>query len=133
MKEIRVSRGIEINVNDAEETICIPVEDQNLTVKFFGLVEMLENIEKEAGKADRESIDGVKHMIELTKELMAEIDNMFGQESCRKIFGDIVPGPYALADFFEQVTPIIEDHMDKRQKEIAQKYNRRKKGARKHV
>ena len=123
----------EIEVNDNGETIVVNVEDQNFIDRFYGLIGRLDEITKEM---DSEAVKGleermqVRKMIERTKELMTDIDGMFGAECCRKVFGDIVPSPYIIADFFEKLTPIAEEYMDERQKTISKKYNNNRKGAR---
>ena len=105
VQKIRVSRGIVIEVNDAGETITLNVEDTMF-------------------------LDHVTLMIERTKGRRARIDDIFGADTCRKVFGDTVPGPYMIADFFDQLMPIAEKYMDERQKEIGKKYNRTRRGAR---
>ena len=91
--------------------------------------EITKEMDSEAVKGLEERMQ-VRKMIERTKELMADIDGMFGAECCRKVFGDIVPSPYIIADFFEKLTPIAEEYMDERQKTISKKYNNNRKGAR---
>ena len=59
---------------------------------------------------------------------MTDIDNLFGVGSCEKVFGDIIPSAYALADFFDQLIPIFEEFASEKQKSIAAKYNRTRKG-----
>ena len=130
MNKIRVNSGIVVEVNDNGDTITVNAEDQYFIEKFLGLNEKLDGIAKMdtkelEKKSEREQI-GV--MIETTKEIMAEIDGLFGENACKKVFGDIVPSPYLIADFFEQLTPIAEQYMDERQKKIASKYNRNRKG-----
>ncbi len=133
MQSLRVARGIEIEVNDQGETIVVNVEDQNFIDRFYGLIGRLDEISKEM---DSDAVKGleerkqVQKLIDCTKELMADIDEMFGAECCRKVFGDIVPSPYLIADFFEQMTPIAEEYMDERQKTISKKYSNARKGAR---
>lgn len=132
MAEIRVSRGIVINVNDEGETITLNVDDQNFIDKFYSLINRLDEItqkmKSEEVKAKSEQ-EQVRIMLVETEDLMARIDSMFGAESCRKVFGDIVPSPYLIADFFEQLTPVAEQYMDARQKKISEKYNSQRKGA----
>lgn len=130
MNKIRVNSGIVVEVNDNGDTITVNAEDQYFIEKFLGLNEKLHNIARTdtkelEEKSEREQI-GV--MIETTKEVMAEIDGLFGENTCKKVFGDIVPSPYLIADFFEQLTPIAAQYMDERQKIIASKYSRNRKG-----
>lgn len=132
-EEIRLNRGVPIVVNDEGETITMKPENQNFIEKFYGLVDKLDDLsaemQSEAVKQMNEH-EQLLLLIERTKHIMAEIDAMFGPESCRKIFGDIVPSHYLIADFFEQLKPIAERYTDGRQKEISKKYNGNRKGAR---
>lgn len=136
MENIRVNKGIVIEVNDAGDTITINTEDQSLVDKFYGMMERLQEIKEEMEapemekKGEREIL---KIMIERTKEIMKEIDNIFSEGSCKKIFGDIVPSAYLIVEFFDQMTPIVEKHMKERRKEIENRYSRRRKGARSNV
>lgn len=133
MQSIRVSRGIEIEVNDNGETIVVNVEDQNFTERFYRLMKSLDEISTEM---DSDMVKGAdmqaqaKILIERTKDLMEKIDELFGKECCRKVFGDIIPSPVLLAEFFEQITPITKAYTEARQKEIEKKYSKNRKGAR---
>ena len=59
---------------------------------------------------------------------MTQLDNLFGEGCCKKVFGDIVPTPYIMADFFDQMTPILNKYANDRQAKIAEKYNRNRTG-----
>lgn len=130
MNKIRVNSGIVVEVNDNGDTITVNAEDQYFIEKFLGLHEKLHNIAKMDTKEleEKNEHEQIGIMIETTKEIMAGIDGLFGENACKKVFGDIVPSPYLIADFFEQLTPIAEQYMDERQKKIASKYNRNRKG-----
>lgn len=134
-QKIRVSRGIVIEVNDAGETITMNVEDHMFLDRFCNLLDELQKVADELDSEETKKMelrDRVSIMIDKTRLLMSHIDNMFGKECCRKVFGDTVPGPYLIADFFDQLQPIAEKYMDKRQKEISKKYSRSRRGSR-HV
>ena len=131
MNKISVKSGIVVEVNEAGETITMNVEDQQFIDRFYQLIEMLDGVKakvKEAsaqGISDREKLQLV---IGQTKEIMTEMDILFGEGCCRKVFGDIVPNPYLLADFFEQMAPILKEYATERQKKISTRYNRGSKG-----
>lgn len=135
MNEIRVNSGIVVNVNDNGDTITINVEDQSFIDKLFGFYNRIDSVANEMntpemeGKSEREQLDSV---IEKTKEIMKDIDGMFGDNACKKVFGDIIPSPYLIADFFDQLVPIANQYMDERQKKIAERYNRKRKGGSKY-
>ena len=61
---------------------------------------------------------------------MDDIDKLFGEESCRKIFGNIIPTPFLIYDLFDQLIPIIKEHTNERQNRIAEKYSNKRKGSR---
>lgn len=133
MNKIRVNSGIVIEVNDNGDTITINAEDQGFIGKFFELYESLENLTKKFNATDmrtKSEREQLSILTDTTKEIMAGIDNLFGENSCKKVFGDIIPNPYLIAEFFEQLTPIAKQYMDARQKKIAAKYGRRRKGSR---
>jgi hypothetical protein len=77
---------------------------------------------------DREAL---KIITEKTKILMSVIDDMFGEDACKKIFGNIVPSGFAIAEFVEQLVPIFDNYTNTRQKKISGKYSRNRKGGHK--
>lgn len=133
MNSIRVNSGIVIEVNDKGDTITLNAEDQNFIDRFMELNEKLESSVKKMrnpelqGKSDREQLHV---LMDNTKEIMDEIDELFGENACKKIFGDIIPNPYLIADLFEQLTPIAKQYMGERKKKIAEKYSGNRKGSR---
>ena len=132
MNEIRVNRGIVVNVNDDGDTIVINTEDQRFMDNFLLLTEKLDKISKEANAPELESKserEQLQYLMEKTKIIMADIDGLFGKDACKKVFGDIIPSPYLIADFFDQMIPIAEKYMDERQRKISQKYSNRRKGS----
>lgn len=120
MQSLRIKKGIEVEVNDAGEIIIIPVEDAQFSERFYGLLNRFQAAESE--------ITADKKLIEVTKEIMEEIDDLLGQDSCRKVFGNIIPSPYLLLDFFDQLLPVFEEYISERRERIAEKYNRGRKG-----
>lgn len=133
MNEIRVNSGIVVKVNDNGDTITINAEDQCFIEKFYGLYDRLNNLSVEMQgsevqkKGEREQL---QYMIEKTREIMQDIDSLFGENACKKVFGDIVPNPSLLVDFFEQLNPIAKQYVNERQKKLDEKYNNDRKGAR---
>lgn len=133
MDAIRIKSGIVIEVNDNGDTITINAEDQNFIDRFMNLQEMLDKSAKEMKNPalkDKGEHENIHLLIEKTKEIMSGIDELFGEGACRKIFGNIIPSPYLIGDFFEQITPIVRKYVDDRQKKIAEKYSNNRKGSR---
>ncbi len=131
--KIRVNSGIVIEVNDNGDTITVNTEDQMFLEKFISLSEKFDEITQELHNTeikDKGEREKLRWQIDKTKEIMAGIDDMIGEDTCKKVFGNIIPNPYLIADFFEQLTPIAEQYMSARQKKISEKYSRNRKGSR---
>ena len=130
-KKIRVSTGVTIEVNDNGDTIVARIDDALFVNGFYSLLDLMEKTEKEIEsyaqyENEREKLEFIT---EKTKDIMAQIDLLFGAETCEKVFCGAIPSGYALADFFDQLVPIFEGYADARQKKIAEKYNRGRKGS----
>ena len=134
MNQIRITSGIVIEVNDNGETITVNVEDQGFIDKFFDLRERLDELAKKMSSTDVKELgerEQLRTLIDGTKEIMTDIDALFGENACKKVFGNIIPNPYLIAEFFDQLTPFARQYMDERQKKIDAKYNRNRKGSKK--
>lgn len=130
MENIRVNRGITVCVNDNGDTICIDVDNTLFAEKYARLVERMEEISNSID-TDKEmsTTELIKTVVDKMKEVTVEVDNLFGEGACEKIFGkDVIPAPYALMEFFEQITPIIEKYTKAREDKILQKYGKRTGG-----
>lgn len=148
MDSLRIDNGLKkIEVNDAGEYIEFSVVDSGFFRAFFELLQWFD--EQEARKEIKEmeeqgdkvvSDDGNKINYDaansvldirekISKEACEKIDNIFGAESSRKIFGSITPDMYMVADFFEQITPFIEKYAKERNQSINKKYSKSRKGA----
>lgn len=133
MNKIRVDRGLEIEVNDAGETICIPMDDMMFVANFNDLIETFDEVEKELEEKEGKLTEKeeLRLIVDKTKTIMDKINTLFHDEKCCiKVFGDIVPAPWLLADFFEQLLPYVKQHSDARQKTILSKYSNKRRGAR---
>lgn len=132
MEHIKLNKAITIGVNDAGDTISVNVEDQGFVEKFYKMVDRLQDITAKMQSPEAQALgerEQLHAMIGHIKEVMQDIDGLFGADSCKKIFGDIIPSAYLLADFFEQLTPIVEKYVGERKQFIEERYNRRRKGA----
>jgi len=140
ISKLRIDTGaVKIEVNDKGECIVLPFGDQSFPTRFFNLIDSFQSREDEYKKR-AEDIDngdlselekaraGVSLNLEIHEKLRAEIDAIFGPETCRKVFGDIVPSIELYAAFFEALTPYFEKYGRERQKQMAAKYNAGRKG-----
>lgn len=132
LDSIRVGSRVEIGVNDNGDTIVLNFDDCSFIDNFFQIAESLDKASEYFNGSfeqleDREKICGTR---EKMQEISEEIDRLFGEGCCKKVFGNIVPSPYLVAEFFEQLLPIIQKHADERQKKIAAKYSKSRKGSR---
>ncbi len=140
MDKIRVGqdRVKKIEVNDEGEFIELNFNDRSFPHRFFGLIESFEKKEKEFLKKAKEieekecdTKEKDRAFLELDKEihcfLMEQVDNVFGEDTCRKVFGDIVPAVECYKDFFEALMPYFKDYA----KSVSEntKYNAKRTGS----
>ena len=142
MAGIRVNSGDKIiEVNDAGETITLRFSDQSFPNQAFAMIERVQAKAEEALKEeesmrgrhaeDKDAFDFRKEAADMNEKLhryiASEIDGVFGPETCRKVFGDIVPDITLVMDFFEQLTPYFESYGKERAAKM-QKYSAARTG-----
>ena len=66
--------------------------------------------------------------VKYLKEIIAALDELFGEGTIRNIYGDIVPDETALFEFVEQVLPVMNNLFGRRFEQMKQKYNTRRRG-----
>lgn len=141
---IRVDTGVKkIEVNDEGETISLNFADQSFPARYFAMVDEFEasqsTFQKEAQELDKECEQNQLSDYERSRKVAAfnlkvhqffkdRVDGLFGEGTCRKVFGDIVPSVDLYVDFINQLAPYFEKYSKERQKKLMQKYNPKRKG-----
>lgn len=146
MDRLRVDSGIKkIEVNDNGDYISIAISDASFYEQFGALIKNFESkqaeieqsakelSEKYRDKSDNDTgmiVDSIELYSGLCREVCAELDKLFGDGCCRKVFVGIeMPGIELIGDFFEQITPLLNQYARERNEKINLKYNRNRKGA----
>jgi len=142
MNKLRVNTGaVKIEVNDQGEFITLNFGDQEFPLKVVNLIEKFE-VEHKRLKAISETIEipgditgekidpNFKKLAEVSlqshKMFKEEIDVVFGDETCRKVFGNIVPSMDHISQFLTAIQPYFENHREEmavRAEVQNQKYN----------
>lgn len=137
---IRVNTGAKkIEVNDDGEYIVLNFSDQSFVPRFFELIDYFENqfpsYEKrgnEIAALDIPELEKTKRIsalnLELHMELKERVDHLFGPETCRKVFGDIVPAIDLYSQFFDLLYPYFSQYGKEREQAINSKYSPEKHG-----
>jgi len=145
--KLNVSSNVKrIQVNDAGEYITLNLDDQSLIPRLLELMKDFEAASKEhtsraaeidamAEDADDDRMAKVaaeaEFNLEICTTLKQKVDDAFGDEVCRKVFGDIVPGVSAFAEFFDQLGSLMKQFGAERtaeaQKRIAKYTDKYKK------
>lgn len=147
MDSLRIDNGLKkIEVNDNGEYIEFSVINSDFFRSFFELLrwfdeqenrEDIKEMEEQGDKVvsddgSKINYDAANKVLDIRdkmiKEACEKIDNIFGDNASRKIFGSILPDMYMIADFFEQITPLIEKYAKERNQSISKKYNKGRKG-----
>lgn len=139
MEKIRIGQNNikRIEVNDNGDYIVINFNDRGMINKFFGLMRDFES-KKDSFLEKAKNIDGLQDEnerigryidldLEVHKWLAGQIDNIFGIDTCKKVFGEgVVPSMECYAEFFIQLKPFFAEYM----KAHATKYNPNRTGSR---
>lgn len=147
MDKLRVDSGVKkIEVNDDGECIEFSLTSSDFFRAFLDISQWFDEQknrqdikemeqQEDAVLEDKGSINyGTVNTIldireKISKEACEKIDNIFGPESSRKIFGGIIPDLFMIADFFEQIAPLIEKYAKERNQTINKKYSKNRRGA----
>lgn len=146
MDSLRINSNIKtIEVNDAGECISIPIGDTTFFERFGNIIKYFEQKKEEIDRQEKELsekyegkpeddidrvMDAVRYYSELCREVCVQLDKLFGEGCCRKVFAGIeAPGVELIVDFFEQITPLLQKYFNERNQQINAKYNRARKGA----
>lgn len=147
MDKLRVDSGIKkIEVNDAGEYIEIPISDTAFYERFG---EIMKNFEQKQTEIEQEAtalsekhkdkpsddvdaiVDSIQLYAELCQYTCSELDKLFGDGCCKKVFVGIQnPSVELIGDFFDQITPLLNQYAKERNQRINLVYNRNRKGAR---
>lgn len=138
MSGIRVGTSVKkIEVNDNGEFITLNFSDNSFPDRFFS---MLDHIQKRAEDV-RTQEDEIREQFgedgsaraaaalyrQFHEDIMGEVDGLFGPDTCRKVFGDIVPGIELFDDFFTQLIPYFEEYGRERARKLG-KYSAERTG-----
>lgn len=121
MGGIRVNTGAKrIEVNDNGDYIVLDFSDNSLPDRFFSMIDRVQkhgdDCAKRLEEISTEQKEGSEGYVRATsallrkvhEEIMGEVDELFGTGTCKKVFGDIVPGIELYDDFFTQLMPYFE-------------------------
>lgn len=133
MEKIRVKTYVRVEVNDAGDTIDVYVADMGYRQKFNEILLAFDAISarlesrefKEMGAAEQ-----TQCMMEQMTGIVERIDLLFGNGCCRKVFGDIIPPPDYVADFFCEIEKIFRRYNQERRRELQERYSAGRTGGR---
>lgn len=138
MEKLHIARNIKkIEVNDDGEFITLNFDDLELPYRYYG---MLRRFEQDRVKFTNELAKKLKNKPSsiCTEELVeAEynlniyfrdaVDEIFGEGTCRKVYGDILPSFEMHMQFFDALRPYFEEEAKRRQEKM-NKYNAKRSG-----
>lgn len=142
MEKIRLQRNIKrIEVNDNGEFITLDFDDLNLPYRYYGMIRRFEKDRAEfAAKLSEKFKDSSPDLIsdelinaerELNIYLRDAVDEVFGEGTCRKVYGDILPSVKMHLQFFDALRPYFEEEAKRRQQKM-NKYSARRMGNAEH-
>lgn len=131
--KIRISSCTKkIEVNDAGEYIVLPLSDDSFVTRFYRMLAGIQEAAKQTAKADPESaadiMKTVDEIVAVERETRQKVDELFGAETCRKVFGDVLPSMDLFVDFFAALVPFFEEYKQHRAAKMS-KYGANRTGS----
>ncbi len=138
MEKIRIARNVKrIEVNDEGEFIELDFDDLNLPYRYYA---MLKRFEKDRVKFSEELTENLKgknaeesaaEFVEAERRLNIyfcdAIDEVFGKDTCRKVYGNILPSVEMHMQFFDALHPYFEEEAERRRQKMS-KYSAKRSG-----
>ena len=134
---------------DVITVLSINVADADTAERFGQVINKLEriseNCEKEAAawkkehaqdEVDSDNVDvesvlqANRIRVKYLKQIAAEIDGLFGEDTVKNVYGDFAPDETALVEFVEKIIPVMNKLFGKRYEMTRKRYNSGRKGAR---
>lgn len=126
MEKIRLQRNIKhIEVNDDGECIDLDFDDLNLPYRFYGMIrrfekdraafaaELAEKLKNGSSKDNADELIDAERRLNIY--LRDAVDEVFGEGTCRKVYGDILPSVEMHLQFFDALHPYFEEEAKRRQ------------------
>ena len=126
---LRINGVKRIEVNDDGDCITIPVGDDSFLRGFY---EALDDIQKAAASVKIDGDDilvAMDTVIDFDRQTSEKVDGLFGEGTCRKVFGDgVLPGLEMILEFFAAVVPYLEEYRKDRAAALG-KYSAARRGS----
>lgn len=112
---IRIDSGTKrIEVNDNGDVILLPLGDDGFTRNFYQLLDDFRRKAETVRVDENDILRSMDRITDMNAGMKADVDKLFGEGTCEKVFGDITPGIDYFLDFFYQLLPFFEEHSKKR-------------------
>lgn len=109
------SENKKINVNGVD--LVFNFDDNEFTKKLLNLKSILDK-----NKSQNNSIDS------FVEELANYFNDLFGENTCKDIFGVVYPSFRLIFKLVEIIMPYLNDFLDERTLKISEKYNYEREG-----
>lgn len=136
---IRANTGLaEIEVNDKGDKIYFYVSDNNFLKRLADFFEWFFSAKEEIDKFETQSkeINNVKDFKSLVTaqeglsvQTIEKLDELFGNDTSKKIFGEVSPTYICVTDIIIQLSDEIERIAKEHNQSFTNRYSRRRKGA----
>lgn len=124
MEKIRIARNVKrIEVNDNGEFIELDFDDQSLPHRFMETMKDIyakkQEFDIKIANDDEKNINSIIDLeYEVNLYFKAKIDILFGEGTCRKVYGDILPSVDMHIELLTQLLPYFEEYAKKRREKM---------------
>lgn len=115
MDRISITSGAKkIEVNDEGEYIILPVGDDSFIKRFYEIMDELQAKAAGIEMNDEDILGSINAVVDIDEKLRIKVDELIGEGTCRKVFGDMLPGLDMFIEFFAAILPFLEEHQKAR-------------------
>ena len=116
-----------VEINDNGDVIYIPAGDLVFMSQYEKMIENIQSCAADVGaiKTSEDTTPLIEILIGISKKAMAEIDAVFGADTCTKATGCKIPSPDILIELVNNITELIEKFTGERFAKIEKKYANR--------
>lgn len=124
-----------IQVNEDGDYIVLPMGDNAFPKRLIDFTQKMKDVYNELIEKEKEfkrngldetNISDISEISDARAEIYTRIgtffDEIFGNDSCRKVFGNLAPAQDIMISFLEQIKPLVERFADERRATIEKKY-----------
>ena len=111
-----VDKGADLLADGIE--IQVPDQDAVLPMEAYTEQEFRQTREKQETADITGQLDLVEKIVAIERKTKQDVEELFGEGTCRKVFGEILPSMDLFVEFFGSILPFFEEYKKERMRKM---------------